>query len=509
MLKTPLACLLAIALGLIAPFAFAPYQLWPLMIVAFVGLLALLKRSDAPFRVGFCFALSFYSSGLRWIHVSIYQFGGIPLLPSYLLVVLLAAYLALYPALACWMAHKWPKQANKGFLYLGFPASWLLGEWLRAHILTGFPWLMPGYSQVGAPLANYASLIGVYGVTLLILWCAAACYQLLSWRKGQSLQQAFIPILVLTVLFGLQIPLARHQFTQPHAPISVALVQGNEAISTKWAANNRMPTLNRYWRLTQAHPKADVVVWPESALPFTEYQAQEYLKYIDAQTSKRQQTLITGIIHQDRNSQDYYNALLVLGQKSRKNQPNKAYSYGDADRYYKRHLVPIGEYVPFESWLRPLAQLFNLPMSSLSSGSAHQRDIRVQGHHWLSAICYEIVFGTELRAMITPNTDTILTISDDTWFGRSIGPMQHLQIAQMRALELQRPVVRDTNTGMTALINVHGQITEQLPSFTTAVLTGSITPATGYTPYQRWGLLPLYLFVAAAWLGYLWQRKYQ
>ncbi|CAG9297267.1 apolipoprotein N-acyltransferase [Celerinatantimonas diazotrophica] len=502
MLKTLPACLIALIAGAIASFSFAPYQLWPIIFVSFAGLIYCLEHSQAPFRIGLFFGLGLFCTGLRWVHVSMYLFGGIPLTVSYLLVFVLALYLALFPALACYLACKWPYPRSAAFRYLAFPAAWMVGEWLRARLLTGFPWLMPGYSQVSTPLANFASIVGVYGVSVIVLWVAAALYSALcSFTKSTSRRQGLIALSIIVVAFALGTVLKNVTLTHAEKPLSVTLVQGNESIATKWAAPNRIPTLNRYWKMTR-DSKADIVVWPESALPFTEYEAKDYLKTMDHILTQRHQTLITGIIHQNQQTQQYYNALVVLGQKTADVAKSQPYQYNGPDRYYKRHLLPIGEFVPFASILRPLAKLFDLPMSNFSRGKPDQPPIEVKGHHWLSAICYEIAFGTELNAMMKPDIDTILTISNDTWFGHSIGPAQHLQIAQMRAIEFQRPVVRATNTGITALINRHGEISAELPMFKTLALNGTIIPATGQSIYQRIGLWPIYILFIIALIGY-------
>lgn len=501
MLKTLPACLIALIAGAIASFSFAPYNFWLLIFISFSGLIYCLEHSRVPFRVGLFFGLGLFCTGLRWVHVSMYLFGGISLSVSYLLVLALALYLALFPALACYLANKWPHPRSAAFRYLAFPAAWMLGEWLRARLFTGFPWLMPGYSQVNEPLGNFASIVGVYGVSVIVLWIAAAFYSILRSFTASSKRQGAFALVVISAAFIVGFSLKNVMFTHPEKPLSITLVQGNESIETKWAAQNRIPTLNRYWQMTR-DSHADVVVWPESALPFSEYEAKGYLKTMDRLLTQRHQTLITGIIHQNQQTQQYYNALVVLGQKSANEAKNQPYHYNDSDRYYKRHLLPIGEFVPFASILRPLAKFFNLPMSDFSRGKPNQPPIRVKGHHWLSAICYEIAFGTELNAMMKPDIDTILTISNDTWFGHSIGPAQHLQIAQMRAIEFQRPVVRATNTGITGLINRHGQISAQLPMFKTLALNGNITPATGQSIYQRIGLWPIYILFIIAFISY-------
>lgn len=511
MLKSRLVYLFALLIGALASFSFAPYSFGLLMIVTMAGLLFLIEQHAHPFRVGFCFALGFYSVGLRWVHVSIHTYGGLPLIVSYLAVGLLAAYLALYPALACYLVKKWPSRAYLSYRFLAFPACWMLGEWLRAHILTGFPWLMVGYSQVDNAIGQWGSLFGIYGVSVMVLWLAAALYTLLAKTPSISLKCRIALVIPIGCIWAGGQFLAQHQFTTPTSqPMTVMLVQGNESIENKWSAKNQEDTISRYLSMTFASDKskdhhADVVIWPESAMPMLEQQFTSYANAIDKMMAMRHQALITGIIHRDSHTQDYYNALIVLGQKTALNQKNPSYKNDKSDRYYKRHLLPIGEFVPFKKYLRPLGKLFDLPMSDFSEGSANQPQIQVKGHRWLSAICYEIAFGDELQQLITSQTDTLLTISNDTWFGHSIGPAQHLQIAKMRAIELQRPLVRATNSGLSATVDIHGHVIKQLPPFISANLYSKIQPATGYTPYQRWGRIPIYMLFMIALIvwGYL------
>jgi apolipoprotein N-acyltransferase len=420
------------------------------------------------------------------------QFGGMPFMVTLTLIALLVAYLSLFPAFACWLASRWKTAQGCAFYLLWFPACWLFSEWLRAQLLTGFPWLMAGYSQIDSPLVGFAPLMGVYGLTWLTLLIAGAAVLIIRRQSPWWLPTG--ALMACVVAGQLLQPIT---WTESQPPIKVALVQGNVPLTLKWIPENRVSILTRYRQLSE-NLDAEVIVWPESAMPLFEIEAVDFLYQYDQQLKSQNQTLITGIIALDTDTHRYYNALLAIGGSEQSN-----YQYGHPNRYYKRHLLPIGEFVPFEELLRPLAPIFNIPQSSFSRGDAHQGALDVNQHTWVAAICYEILFGEELRDIMTPRDDAIITVSNDTWFGRSIGPDQHLEIARMRAVEFNRPVVRGTNTGLTAMIDASGAITAQLPVDEEGVLTANINPATGTTPYQRWGLLPVALLCCAGLMSFL------
>ncbi|WP_432453707.1 MULTISPECIES: apolipoprotein N-acyltransferase [unclassified Agarivorans] len=491
LLSPRLSLLAALVSGLIAPFAFAPYGYWPLMPLSLLALLGLLKPSRSGFKLGFCYGLGWFGYGVHWVHVSMAEFGGMPLIASLSLMALLTCYLALYPALACYLANQWRGKRRWVFYLAWFPACWLLSEWLRSWVLTGFPWLQPGYSQIDSPLASIAPIFGLYGVTWLVLLLAAASALLITIQGKMRWLAAVIvatPLLVGWLFQG-------HAWTTAQTPIQVALVQGDVPLDIKWLPENRAESLSMYQQQTLNIEQADVIIWPESAIAAIEYQVIDFLHDLDGQLLQRQQALITGVIAHDLQSNRYYNALITLGQQTEQVAASASYYYENPNRYYKNHLLPIGEFVPFEDLLRPLAPYFNLPMSSFARGEENQNNLQVKGHHWLAAICYEIAFGELLRPQLTDTTDAIVTVSNDAWFGHSIGPQQHLEIARMRALEFGRPVLRSTNTGVTAIINRFGKIQQRAPEYQQLTLSGAVTPATGATPYQRLGLWPIALLI--------------
>lgn len=500
---------IASLLGAIQVFAFAPFQQWWVLYPSFVGLFLLLKQVHLQqhklFLVSFVFNLSMFIATIHWIYVSMDLFGGMPIFLSVVLIVVLCAYLALFPSLALWITFKIKTNSMVIKLLLILPSTWLIMDFLRGWVLTGFPWAYLGYSHIDTPFIGFAPILGVQGVTLAIL---LACSALTLLLLKQSTSFALGLILFLTVSgFALK----KLTFTELQEPVKIALVQGNIDQNDKWKPEQLSPSIQKYLKLSgiqinniQENHKNELIIWPETAIAALELNMQSFLQTLSSTLQLNKQSLLTGIVTYNSKNKEYFNSIITLGNTSE----DENYSATSSNRYQKHHLLPIGEFVPFESLLRPLAPYFNLPMSSFHRGKEIQSNLYVNGTTIASALCYEIAFPELLRKNINKNTGIILTVSNDAWFGKSIGPNQHLQIARMRAIEFGRPVLRSTNTGITAIYNSIGEEIGRLPTFEEGVLRKEVQPAYGETPYQKMGQLPLFIFcLLALVLAFIFVRK--
>ncbi|MCG9720796.1 apolipoprotein N-acyltransferase [Shewanella sp. Isolate7] len=497
---------LAYLAGASTALAFAPYGLWPIYPLAMAFALGH-SRALTP-RQTFLYWLSFgfgcFSVGISWVHVSMDTFGGLPLIASLGLMAILALYLALYPALAAYLSIRLvPKSLMLRYLAV-FPAAWVLTEWARGWVLTGFPWLWAGYSQTNGPLAPLASNIGALGLSLVLTIIAGAlAFAVTPSGKGvRAIGLRALPLLLITSLAGLG-AFASAQLS-PISPtgksVRVALVQGNIAQSMKWQPEALWPTMLKYMDLSRPSlADTDLFIWPEAAIPAPEYMVEEFLDNANKVASLNNSAIITGIISKQQNR--FYNSLIVLGNHQQLQQESPDYRGDGSNEFRKHHLLPIGEFVPLEDLLRPLAPFFNLPMSSFARGDFKQPNLDVVGHQVAPAICYEIAFPEQLRANVNGGTELLLTVSNDAWFGRSNGPLQHMEIAQMRAIELGRPLLRATNNGVTAVVNPSGKITHSLPQFETGVLKAEVPLVTGSTGFARWGQTPLLLLCTIVLIG--------
>jgi apolipoprotein N-acyltransferase len=471
--------------------AYSPFEFWPIAFIAIaLGFFATEQPSfKLRFRYGWLFGFSWFGFGISWVHVSIAEFGGLPLIFSVLLMALLCGYLAIYPALAFALGGQLGRTAlSRAF---ATAATFIVFEWLRGTLLTGFPWLSFGYTQTDSPLNVLAPWIGEMGLTFVCVLIAGLLFA--TW-KSKHITVAAISVVALTLALGF----ATYTSHTTHSDkvVRTLLVQGNIQQSLKWEPEHFWPTMQLYRDMTRVKwHDADLVVWPEAAIPEIEENAIPYLEYIDKAAAFNQTAVITGIPDYQFDTGNVFNTLIVLGKREHDDTIGR-YVYLSKNRYQKHQLLPIGEFVPFEDWLRPIAPLFNLVMSSFTRGEAVQPNLKANGLNVLPAICYEIAFAELVRGNFTEQSDLLFTVSNDAWFGDSHGPHQHMQIARMRALELQRPLIRVTNNGITG---VYDPITHQqtvLPQFVTDSLITPVKLIHGYSFFSQYGALPTWLVSA-------------
>jgi apolipoprotein N-acyltransferase len=475
---------IAVVSGMLLTLAFAPFNLFPLAVISPALLLCLwldISPGRAFFR-GWLFGLGFFGSGVYWIYNSIHVYGNASVFLSTFITVGLVNILAVFPALTGFFLNRYFPKTNLTKIICAFPAIWTFLEWVRSWIFTGFPWLSLGYSQVHTPLKGYAPCVGIYGVTLITLITSGLFVAaILSPPSKNKKSIVYGCLSAIVILWAIGAGISFIYWTKPQGqPIQVSLIQGNIPQELKWSPEEVQPTLDLYEKLTNEHWDSKIIVWPEGAIPMTLQQSLEFVIKMSTQARDHNATLITGIpIKRPNTETGYYNAVIGLGD--------------GGGAYVKHRLVPFGEYIPFEKYLTRLLGSLDIPMSDFVPGArtawqplfAHGTKISVY-------ICYEIAFPELVRAQ-DPKIGLILTVSNDGWFGHSIAQAQHLQIAEMRALEMRRPVLFVGNDGPTGIINAYGNIQSRIPPFETGVLTDKVQPRQGKTMWQVLSMDPVLL----------------
>jgi apolipoprotein N-acyltransferase len=461
----------AFALGVATVGAFAPFELFLLPVVTLAWLLRLGERSRAPrpaFALGFAFGLGFFLAGVSWVYVSLHDFGAMPAPLAAAVTLLFCAYLALYPAIAVSAASVVRSDALRRCVV--FPGAWVLAEWVRGWLFTGFPWLAMGYSQAAdSPLAGLAPVLGVHGVGLGLVASAGLVLHLFA---GGGRRPNVKPLAALAILWAGSTALKAHTWTEPVGePLQVSLLQGNVAQSIKWRPEQVAVTLELYERMIRASP-ARLIVLPETALPlFLQDVPHGFLRAIQAHAQANGADVLIGLPEYGGGS--YYNSVVSLGAS-----PMQAYR--------KSHLVPFGEFIPLRPLLAPIVEAMAIPLTDFSRGAATQRPLAVAGQRVAVNICYEDVFGEEIIRQL-PEATLLVNVSNVAWFGDSIAPRQHLQIAQMRAMETGRHMLRATNTGMTAVVDPRGRISHVAETFRNQTVHAEVRGHAGATPYVRFG----------------------
>jgi apolipoprotein N-acyltransferase len=490
---------LAFVLGAVTVFGYAPFYIYLLPLITVAGIAILLLRAGSILKataIGYAAGLGLLTAGTSWVYVSLHDYGGMSMPVAAVSTFTFSAIYAVCPAIAGAVVHRLAMPAALKLLML-FPAAWALADWMRGWLFTGFPWLALGYSQVPAsPLGGYSPVVGVYGVSLasaFVAACVALIYlrvaergasEHLSRMKRLRSAAASTPALLGTVVVLCGVALGTIEWTKPigTSPTRVSLIQGNIPQDLKWRPEKALDTLSRYLELTRSS-QADLIVLPETALPMFDVNLpQGYLTRLGDHARAVGGDLLTGV-PEYAGPERYYNSVISLGTSP-------------SQTYRKVHLVPFGDFLPMRWALGWFLNLLDIPMSDFSRGATDQRPLAVAGQKVAVNICYEDVFGEEIIRQL-PEATILANFTNDAWWGRSLASRQHLQMSQMRALETGRPMLRATNTGVTAVIDHRGRVQKSAPEFETTVIHAEVFGFTGTTPYIRWGNYAFLLIAAA------------
>jgi apolipoprotein N-acyltransferase len=467
-------CGIALIAGAALVCAFAPLNLWFLAILCPAVLMWLWEGRSAREAAlsGFCFNAATFGCGTSWMYIGVHDYSGAPVWIAAGLVVGLTGIMAAYQALLGFLSARLLPSAGPWRWLVGVPALWLLIEWFRGWFLSGFPWLALGYSQTDTALAGFAPVVGVYGISALLLTGSGALLAL--WRGSARVRLA--AILLLTAPWPIGWALRSVPWTRPDGPpISVAVLQGAVPEDLKWQTGSVEPTRDLYTHLNDEALGARLIVWPEAALPQLANEVTPYLKQLYARAQHAGSDIVMGILRADEKD-DYHNSILVLS--------------SDPSFYDKHHLVPFAEFFPVPRFVRTWLRLMNLPYSDFEPGPAGQPSVAAAGTRLALGICYEDAYPTaDLPAVRT--SGVLVNVTNDAWFGHSWARFQHFQLTRMRALEAQRPVVRAANDGISALVGPHGQVLAQAEQFKPAVLHGTVQPQSGLPPFIRTGNWPV------------------
>lgn len=471
----------ALLAGACVPLALAPFHLWPLMLIGIAGFYWLTFTAQSAKQAlwfGWVYGCSFFGIGVSWVYGSM-QTVDTPVLMSLVLTGGFCLLLALLHLFQSWFFFRYLKHLRFALL-VAAPLWWVINEWFREWFLTGMPWLYAGYAFTDLAAGQLAAVVGIYGLSFLVALLAALflkCLLLYQQKDNRNVAihaAAFVVLFLLVNIIGWQKPAS--SWTQPLRSISVVAVQSNIDQRTKWNYAQQRPTLEFFGKSFEGMSNPDLILWPEAAMTRLPEQIPYFLSQVDEIGKHRGQAIITGILTEE-NGQ-YFNSML---------------GYGTADgQYRKQHLVPFGEYMPMEKYLRGLIAFFDLPSSTMHPAIRPQMPISftVKGEAFFAAgiICYEAAYPGIVK-QLAKDANLLAVVSNDAWFGDSIGPHQHLQISQMRAIENGRAMVRATQNGVSALIDANGKIKKRSRQFVPAELSGELTLRAGHTPFQA---LPTY-----------------
>ena len=474
---------LALVAGASLSLSFAPFEWWPVAILAPAVLIGLWEGAS-PRRaavLGFWFNFGTFSVGTYWLYISLQIIGHAPVPLALLLMFALAAIMGGYHALIGWLLAKYVPRGGLVRWMVAIPSAWLLIEWFRSWFLTGFGWLSLGYAHTDNWLGiGLAPVIGQYGLGLLTLVMAGGLIALIHGARRDRIVAASVIALAWIAAFALR----GVEWTQPYSrPITVAVVQGAIPQDEKWIDGNLESILEVYKTRTREAQGADLIVWPESAIPDLVNNHIEYYREVYQEASQHGSSLVMGTLRAEENpktrEEEYYNSVLAMDRGT----PGISW-------HNKHHLVPFSEFFPVPEFIRNWLKLQGLPYSSFNRGAAQQEPLEAAGQRIAAGVCYEDAYGSTLLPVM-PTATMLLNVTNDSWFARSTARYQHLQISRLRAMETGRPMVRAANDGVSAVIGPRGEFIARAPEYEANVMRASVQPRTGLTPYARTGNWPV------------------
>lgn len=482
--------LLALIAGAAMPLAYAPFGYWPVVFPAMAILFWLIRQATPrrAWRLGFVFSLPYFGFGIAWIYNSVHDFGAAIPPVAVALTILLVLIVIVFPATACAMSARF-RGGRPIIDSASFASFWTLAELLRGWVMGGFPWLLLGYTQTDSVFRAFAPYGGVYGISWLLVFFSALL--VIAIKGSNEQRKASLHIRMTAAIVLIAIPLGgwfllslEHSSAKDNV-LRFRLVQGNIPQELKFSRERLINSLETYVRLSRENlDDVDIVVWPETAIPTSYDRVSNFIDPFAASMLEQGTEVLSGGFHRDGDA--VYNSVRQLG--------------GAKALYTKKHLVPFGEYMPFRSFFTFVAQFVEIPMSDLSRGSGPANLLSIKGEQIGLSICYEDVFGEEMAASF-PGAGVLVNVSNDAWFGERIAPYQHQQMARMRALEFERPLMRITNTGVSSAINYRGEILQSIPHSTEGYFDIDVTPRTGSTPYARLKNYPVWILSLLSILG--------
>ncbi len=464
--------------GLLYPLGFSPFNFPGLTLLSLALLFFQISRltPGQAFVSGFSYAVGMFSFGVSWVMISIHDFGNIAYPLAGLITLLFIFYLSLYPSLASGLYRILSIRNKPVFNAVLFGCCWVSMEWLRANLMTGFPWLLAGSSQINSPLKYLAPIIGTYGLSLIVCFVAAL---IVYGLQARALKRFFYLLLIIVIMMSPLLLKGHRWVKEDTKPLQTALIQLNVPMQDKWDEQAFNSVLYRYQQKTLENLSADLVVLPESSIPVPQLYVNDYLAAMNEQAKINDSAVLMGILDNDQDDFTHMkNTVLAIGEGQ--------------GSYAKQHLVPFGEYIP--SLFQKAGQWLQLPDSELTPGSSQQPLIQIKNHPVATFICYEIAYPQLLRHLL-PQAHFILSVSENGWFGHSLASYQQLQLAQMLSLQAGRYQAISNNDGLSSIINDRGEIIESLPAFKDGVLRGSVYPVHGMTPWVYWGDNPVLIFM--------------